>query len=47
MRDFQGAKIAMRRLVVPLLLLALAGTVSGCVYDGGHGWCYWHPYRCR
>jgi hypothetical protein len=40
-------KIAMRKLLVPLLLLALATGVSGCVYGGGgHGWCWFHPHKC-
>lgn len=38
----------MRRLIVPAILLVLAGSLSGCVvYGPGHGWCYYHPYRCR
>ncbi|MGH6889966.1 MAG: hypothetical protein ACREHF_12355 [Rhizomicrobium sp.] len=40
----------MRRLIVSAVLLALAGSLAGCVaYGPGprHGWCYWHPYRCR
>lgn len=37
----------MRRLILPVLLLALASGVSGCVYaGGGHGWCWYHPHRC-
>jgi len=42
----KGVEIDMRRLIVPVLLLALATGVSGCVYDGGHGWCWYHPHKC-
>ena len=38
------------RLGATILGLALlTATLSGCVVEGrgGHGWCWWHPYRCR
>jgi hypothetical protein len=45
--DNPGAESVMRRFIVPVLLLALAGGVSGCVYGGGgHGWCWYHPHKC-
>jgi hypothetical protein len=39
------AGIAMRRLLIPLFILGLATSLSGCVV-GGPGWCYYHPHRC-
>ena len=48
-RPGRAARIA-RRAVAAILLAGLAGGLAGCVvYPAGphHGWCYWHPYRCR
>jgi hypothetical protein len=39
----------MVRVIATLAVLGLALPLGGCVYGPGygHGWCYWHPYRCR
>jgi hypothetical protein len=38
----------LRCIATALGLLLLAGVLSGCIVETGHGggWCYWHPYRC-
>ncbi len=40
----------LRCIAIAVGLLLLGGALSGCIVEehggGGHGWCYWHPYRC-